>query len=337
MESKNNIKAIIPVAGAGTNLRPHTFTQPKPLIPVAGKPIIAFIIDQLIGAGVGQFVLIIGYLGEKIRKYVEARYPDVELEFVYQETRQGLGHAIWSARDTLKGVDEVVIILGDTIVDVNYNEFFGIPHSCLGVKKVQDPRQFGVVQLNAQNVVQSVIEKPSIPKSNLAIVGLYKIKEVELLLECIDRNIRQEKRTHGEYQLTDGIQCMIEKGVHFTTLEVSNWFDCGKKEILLETNAMMLSRPEFVQTANRKYPNTILVPPVSIGEHCEIANSIIGPNVSVGNHSRLNYAIITNSIVGSYASIDKVVLEQSIIGNDAVISGQKQNLNIGDNTEIDLG
>lgn len=331
------MKAVIPVAGAGTNLRPHTFTQPKPLIPVAGKPIIAFIMDQLIEAGVKEFVLVIGYLGEKIKQYVEARYPDISLEWVSQNQRQGLGHAIWTAREHLRDADEIVILLGDTIVDINYETFFNLEQSCLGIKKVQDPRKFGVVEVDANGFVEKAVEKPSIPKSNLAMVGLYKFDEVDLLISSIEENINQGIRTHGEYQLTDAIMRMVEKGVKIRTMEVNNWFDCGKKDILLETNAMLLSRPGFADKVHKEFLNTIIIPPVSIGEDCDISHSIIGPNVSIGNHSRITYSVLSDSIIGSYTSIEKVVLEQSIIGSDGVIRGMRQSLNIGDNTEIDLG
>lgn len=331
------MKAIIPVAGAGTNLRPHTYTQPKPLIPVAGKPIIAFIIDQLKEAGVNEFIFVIGYLGEKIRHYVEQNYPGIEARFVHQETRKGLGHAIWMTRDLTAGDEELVIILGDTIVDVDLRAFLSVEHSCLGIKKVNDPRKFGVVELDEDGFISRVVEKPSIPKSNLAIVGLYKIKEATQLLDSLDKIIAEEQTTHGEYQLTDAIMRMISQGTKFVTREVNNWFDCGKKEILLETNATLLDRNPPPQDNLPVMTNTIVVPPVSIGKDCDICNSIIGPHVSIGNNTRINASIIRDSIIGGYTTIDEVVLYHSIVGHDAAIRGMKRSLNIGDNTEIDIG
>jgi glucose-1-phosphate thymidylyltransferase len=331
------MKAVIPVAGAGTNLRPHTYTQPKPLIPVAGKPIIAFIIDDLIATGVRDFVFIIGYLGEKIRMYVEKTYPDISVEWVQQEKRMGLGHAIWTARHALVTADEIVIILGDTIVDVDMPRFLQSPHSCLGIKKVSDPRLFGVVEVDEQGFVSRVVEKPSIPKSNLAMVGLYKIKEVETLIQCVDHNIQNDIRTRNEYQLTDGLMRMISQGIRFTTLEVFNWFDCGQKDILLETNATLLERKGTSTETQVNSENSIIIDPVSIGANCQISNSIIGPHVTIGNDSHIDSAIIRDSIIGSYTSIQEVVLYHSIVGHDAAIKGLRQSLNIGDNTQIDLG
>lgn len=330
------MKAVIPVAGAGTNLRPHTYTQPKPLIPVAGKPIIAFILDDLIAKGVHDFVFIIGYLGEKIRLYVEKSYPEISVEWVQQETRMGLGHAIWTAKDNLKGTDEIVIILGDTIVDADLTRFLQSPYSCLGIKKVADPRLFGVVELNEKNFVSRVVEKPNIPKSNLAMVGLYKIKEVEALLESLSYNIDHDVRTRNEYHLTDALMRMISQGIKFTTMEVYNWFDCGQKDILLETNATLLDRKK-PNTENVHTENTIIIHPVSIGTNCQIRNSIIGPHVTIGNDSQIDSAIIRDSIIGSYTSIQEAVLYHSIVGHDAAIKGLRQSLNIGDNTQIDLG
>ncbi len=330
------MKAIIPVAGAGTRLRPHTYTQPKPLIPVAGKTIISFIIDQLVDVGIKDFVFVIGYLGEKIKLFVEKTYPHLNNEFVYQDQRMGLGHAIWSAKDVLKDTDEVFIVLGDTIFDVDLKAMVNEPNSCLGIKKVDDPRNFGVVEMNREGFVKKVEEKPKIPHSDMAMVGLYKIKEVKALIDGIDYNIKNNIRTHGEFQLADGLMRMIEKDIKFSTIKVNNWFDCGKKEILLETNAMLLKKEGYASSNLPNYDNTIIIHPVSIGKNCEIKNSIIGPNVTIGSNVKINYSIIKESIIGSYSSIDEVVLHQSVVGSDAAIKGLSQSLNIGDNTEIDF-
>lgn len=331
------MKAVVPVAGVGTNLRPHTFTQPKPLIPVAGKPIVGFIIDSLLEAGIDDFIFVIGYLGDKIREYVDANYPQIKHEYIQQERRMGLGHAVWMTRDLISDSSEVVISLGDTIVDVDLNEFLRMEYSALAIKKVTDPRKFGVVELGEDGFVSRVVEKPSIPKSNLAMVGLYKIKEVDLLIETLSNQIESEQRTHGEFQLTDAIQQMIVQGSKFVPHQVNNWFDCGRKEILLETNAMMLSRnPPAVPTLDPE-SNSVIIPPVVIGENCKICNSVIGPYVSIGSDATIDSAVVDNSIIGSYATISKIVLNNSVVGQDATVTGMQRQLNIGDNTEIELG
>jgi len=330
------MKAIVPVAGAGTRLRPLTYTQPKSLIPVAGKPIIALIIDQLKKVGVDEFIFIIGYLGEKIKNYVEKAYPDLKKEFVVQDSRQGLGHAIWMSKDAIMDAEEIIIFLGDTILDLDFQAFMESSTSCLAVKRVEDPRNFGVIELGPEGHVVKVVEKPKIPKSNLAIVGLYKIKEVAALMEALDCLIKDDKRTHGEYQLTDAIMKLIGKGHKFTSVRVDNWFDCGKKEILLETNAQLLDKEGYASDYLPSYDNTIIIHPVSIGKGCKIKNSIIGPHVSIGENVNINYSIVKNSIIGNFALIEEVILTESIVGNDAAIKGLSQSLNIGDNTEIDF-
>ncbi|MDX1683880.1 MAG: sugar phosphate nucleotidyltransferase [Saprospiraceae bacterium] len=329
------MKAIIPVAGAGTKLRPLTYTQPKPLIPVAGKPILAFIIDQLIDQGINEYIFVLGYLGDKIRTFVEDKYPDISSEFVYQNERMGLGHAVWMCRDLIESKDDLIIFLGDTIVLADIKKFIHYPHSCLAVKKVDDPRQFGVVEIKDEGLVTKVIEKPAIPKSNNAIVGLYKILETKALMAALDHNIENNITSHGEFHLTDGIMRMIEQGIIFHTMEVTNWFDCGKREILLETNATLLDRGGF-PTAHLDNDSNIIIPPVSLGEDCQIENSIIGPHVTVGSNTSISSSIIKESIIGNFASLQEVTLRTSVIGNDVVMKGMSQSLNIGDNTEIDL-
>ncbi len=331
------MKAIIPVAGVGTRLRPLTYTQPKPLIPVAGKPIISFIIDQLIEVGVKEFVFIVGYLGEKIKHYVEEAYPNLEKTFVEQGDRDGSGHAIWTARRALKGVEEAIIVFGDIIIDIDLKAFVDTPNSCLAVRKVMDPRDFGIVEFDEDGNVLKLIEKPNIPKSNMAMVGLYKIKEVPLLLKALKHNIKKNIRTGGEFPLTDALMRMVEQDeVIFTTMDVNNWYDCGKIEILLETNALLLDKEGYASANLPLYENSIIINPVSIGKKCDIKNSIIGPHVTIGEHTNISNSIVKNSIIGNYAAIKEVILQNSVVGNDAGITGLRQSLNIGDNTEIDF-
>lgn len=330
------MKAIIPVAGAGTQLRPLTYTQPKPLIPVAGKPIISFIIDSLEKIGVEEYIFVIGYLGEKIKDYIEGAYPGLKKEFVVQEDRFGTGHAIWTARDLVKDADDLIIFFGDTLLDMDFQKMMESPNSCLAIKKVDKPGGFGIVEFDREGQVKRVVEKPKIPKSNMAMVGLYRIREVNLLIESLGHNIKNEMRTEGEFSLTDGLMGMIEKGVDFSTVSVKNWYDCGKKENLLQTNAILLDNEGYATDDLPPYDNSIIIHPVSIGKNCIIHNSIVGPHVTIGNDVKINSSIVKESIIGNYASINEVVLKNSVIGNDTSITGFRQSLNIGDNTEIDF-
>ena len=330
------MKALIPVAGAGIRLRPHTYTQPKPLIPVAGKPILGHIIDELIAADFTEFVFIIGYLGEKVKYFVEKNYEHLNCQFILQSEREGLGHAVWTAREAIQHEDELFIVLGDTVFDTNLRPMIESSTTCFGVKEVADPRNFGIVGLDEKGFVKKVVEKPRIPHSNLALVGLYKIKEVNELLMALQYNIENNIRTNGEFQLADALQHMIDAGVKMTTIAVKNWFDCGKKEILLETNAMLLQKNNTYDVDLPVFDNTIIVHPVSIGENCIITDSIIGPYVTVASNTNINASIIRDSIIGSYSHLREIILNKSIIGSDTSIRGIRRSLNIGDNTEIDF-
>ena len=298
------MKAIIPVAGAGTKLRPLTYTQPKALIPIAGKTILGVIVDQLVEAGVTEFVFVIGYLGEKIQRYIDRKYAHLKHTFVSQNDRRGTGHAIWLTRDAV-GDDEVMIVLGDTVCDYDVKEVISSGVSQIGVRKVDDPRSFGVAELNDKDFVTRMVEKPLIPKSNMAIVGIY---------------------------------YMVEDGIKLHAFRVNNWFDCGKKETLLSTNAILLKQMEDREGGRQElsFHNTVIIHPVNIAEGCEIRNAIIGPNVTIGEHTKIESSIVKDSIIGSYAELHQVVLNSSIIGSDAYVRGLSQSLNIGDNTEIDL-
>jgi glucose-1-phosphate thymidylyltransferase len=330
------MKVIIPVAGAGTRLRPHTNTQPKPLIPVAGKPIISHLIDNLQNAGIQDFVFVIGYMGDKIKDYLQDNYQGkIRMEFVLQEHREGLGHAVWTARDCFAKEENVLIVVGDIIFEADMKTILENPCSVIGIRKVEDPREFGVVEINEDNQnVRKMIEKPRMPKSDNAIIGIYKINQITQLLDILDFNIQNNIRTLGEIQLTDALDGMIEKGTKFKTFHVNTWFDCGKKEVLLETNAMLLEKQPYNEIP--VFDNTIFIHPVNIGKDCLISNSIIGPHVTIGSGSRIDNSIIKNSIIGTFTDLDEVVLHQSIIGSDTSVKGLRQSLNLGDNTEIDF-
>jgi glucose-1-phosphate thymidylyltransferase len=222
------MKAVIPAAGVGTRLRPHTLTKPKALLPVAGKPILAHIVDDLTAAGVDAFVLIVGYMDAAVRGWFARERPDLDITFVQQEQRLGLGHAVWTARDAL-GAEPFFCILGDTILKADYATLMGAPRSVIAVREVEDPRRFGVVEMDGERV-RRFVEKPEVPPSNLAIVGAYYFHDAPALWAALDRVVAEDMRTRGEYQLTDALQLMVEGGVEFATMPVSDWYDCGKKE-----------------------------------------------------------------------------------------------------------
>lgn len=331
------MKAIIPVAGAGTKLRPHTYTQPKALIPMAGKTILSVIIDDLIKWNIEEYIFIIGYLGDKIQDYIQQTYPQLTCTFITQHERKGTGHAIYLAKEAV-GDAEVTIVFGDTITSFDVAEVLASPYSMIGVKRVEDPRAFGVAEIDQEKFVHKVAEKPLIPKSNLALVGVYKIKETPELFDALEQYIQSGESQNGEFHLTYALQIMIDKGIQLQAFEVKAWFDCGKKETLLETNATLLKKMQRENLDSKgSYPNTVIIPPVFIGDNCTIENAIIGPNVAIGDHAKVISSIVKDSIIGTYAELHEIVLKSSIIGSDAYVHGLSQTLNIGDNTDVDLG
>ena len=330
------MKALIPVAGAGAKLRPHTYTQPKALIPIAGKTILSYIVDQLHKSGIYEFIFIVGYLGDKIEDYVKQTYPHLYCHFVYQNERQGTGHAIELAHNIVDG-DEVLVTLGDTICEYDVEEVIRSEYNMLGVKKVDDPRRFGVAEINAADLIDHVVEKPSIPKSNMALVGVYKIKDSKLLFDCLHQLFTKDIKTQGEYNLTDGLECMIKAGTQFKPFKVKSWYDCGRKETLLDTNAILLKKAGSTIHEPVLNENSIIIAPVTIGAGCVLKNSIIGPHVSIGPNTTVQYSTVRDSIIGSYTTLYEVVIDNSLIGSDASVKGLSRSLNIGDNTEIDFG
>ena len=330
------MKVIIPVAGAGTKLRPHTYTQPKALIPVAGKPILDFIVDQLLELGLNDFIFVVGYLGEKIKDHVEDRYPQINADFAIQTDRSGVGHAIWSAKEFIDMDEEALIFLGDTIVQANIEQMIKNESSALAIKKVDDPRKFGVVEFDNSGKITGVVEKPRFPKSNMALVGVYKIHETKVLFDCLEEMVKGGVKEDEEIHLTDALMKMIDQGVKFQDFKADNWYDCGNMEILLETNAKLLKESKYVSSEPEKYSNTVLIQPVNIAADTKISNSIIGPNVTIGQNAVINRSILSDSIIGAFAKLEHVVLRDSIIGSDTSITGFSQQLNIGDNTDIDF-
>jgi glucose-1-phosphate thymidylyltransferase len=329
------MKVIIPVAGAGTKLRPFTYTQPKALIPLAGKTILSFIIDQLVEAGLTDFIFIIGHLGEKIQDFVTEKYPDLNVQYAVQAQREGTGHAVLLAQPFVSKNEPLLIVYGDTICDCAIDEVIKSEQSCVVIKKVLDPSNFGIVEMASDGNVMHLIEKPKVPKSNLALVGMYKIVESDLLFETISKELNNALNEE-KYNLTNALESMIQKGVTLKSITANNWYDCGRKDSLLETNAGLLKKLEFASDEVPFFENTIIIHPVSIAEGCDIQNSIIGPNVTVGENATINSSIISDSIIGSYSELKKVVMHSSLIGSDAYVRGHSQSINIGDNTEIDL-
>ncbi|ROL62257.1 nucleotidyl transferase [Bacteroidetes/Chlorobi group bacterium ChocPot_Mid] len=322
------MRAVIPVAGVGTRLRPHTYSLPKVLLNVAGKPILAHIMDAIIEQGITKATIITGYMRKNVESFVKERYS-IEVDFVPQKESLGLGHAIWTGRDTF-GDEPLMIILGDTVFDVDLKlaEKSGI--SSIGVKKVDDPRRFGVVVKNKEGIITKFVEKPQKFVSDLAIVGLYYIANPQLLKQSLEQIIKNDIQTSGEYQLTDALQLMLEKGERFSTFPVEGWFDCGKPETLLSTNRHLLNKLNHFPSPN----GCVIVPPVFIAPDATIKCSIIGPYATVATGATVEDSIIRDTIISDGAKVSSSLLEESIIGNNAHVKGNFIKMNVGNSSEI---
>ncbi len=323
------MRAIIPVAGFGSRLRPHTFTIPKVLLNVAGKPIIGHIMDKIIADGFDEATFIVGHLGDQVRSYIESTYS-IKVDFVEQTEPKGLAHAIYLARHTFSA-EPVLIILGDTIFDVDLKPVLQEKVSSLGVKYVEDPRRFGVVE-RRDGYISNLVEKPEHPASHHVIVGLYWIQNPKLLEQCISELIRKDTRTKGEYQLTDALQLMIRNGEKIKTFDVDGWYDCGKPETLLATNRHLLEKNH----TQLKLEGVVVIPPVFISPTAKITHSVIGPHATIADGAVVSDSIIRNSIVSSDAQVTRALLEDSIIGNNGLVGGAFKRINIGDSSEIEF-
>ncbi|MFW6286807.1 MAG: sugar phosphate nucleotidyltransferase [Candidatus Sumerlaeota bacterium] len=330
------MKAVIPTAGEGTRLRPFTHTVPKVLLRVADKPILQHIIDKLIDVGVEEVTCVVGYLGKQIEAFVRETYPDLPTNFVEQEEPRGLGHAIHLTAEHHRADDSpLLIILGDTIIDADLSELKDAGRNMIGVREVDDPSRFGVVEVEDDRIL-SMVEKPEDPPSNLAIVGVYYLTQAAPVYDALAKSVEREETTKGEIQLTDALQKALDEGFEMHTFSVSGWHDCGTPESLLETNRNMLEQrfPKVSEEFQAKYPTIRVHPPVYIAPSADISDSIVGPNVSIGEGVKLKRSIVRNSILNEKSSVQNVILADSIIGSEARVRESSLRMNVGAQSEV---
>ncbi|MEO8578951.1 MAG: sugar phosphate nucleotidyltransferase [Gemmatimonadales bacterium] len=324
------MKVIIPLAGKGTRLRPHTHLTPKPMMKVAGKPVMSYVLDELKKLGnVEQIVYITGHLKEKVEEYARAEM-DVPSVFIEQKVQDGTAGAIGLARDY---VDQpVLIIFVDTIFDADLSKVKTVDaDGIIWVKEVEDYQRFGVVVTDKDGNMTKIIEKPKTPISKRANIGLYYIRNWKLLFEGIAWVLKQPKN-QGEYYLTDAFQYMIDKGAKIRVIDVEGWYDAGKIDTMLETNQAMLSRGRARRPKNTG--DSTIIDPVYIEDNVTLKKSKVGPNVSIGAGSVLDGSEVSNSIVGSNARITKSVLKNSLVGDDTVLEGVRGEVTLGDHSEV---
>ena len=336
------MKVIIPAAGTGTRLFPHTHTKPKPMVYIAGKPIIGHILDRMIDLEPEQIILVVGYHKEQLMSYVTENYSDIfNIKYVEQENRLGLGHSVYITRDLI-GDSDVMIALGDMIFKAGYKDFYD-KHlnnkkcaGSIGVREVDEPKKYGIVELEESSpCIKRLEEKPEKPASNLGISGVYFIKNTPVLFDVLEWMMQNSIKTRGEYQLTDALQEMIKRGCKLKTFKVSSWYDCGHASSLLDTNKVLLSENENINP-DFQSSDSVIIHPIAIGKNVMILNSVVGPYTSIAEGTIVESSIISNSVIGARTHISKVNLQSSIVGDDAKVAGKHNSLNIGDSSSIEF-
>lgn len=325
------MKVIIPLAGLGTRLRPHTYTRPKPLINVAGKPMLAHILDKFRDLEVEEFIFIVGYLGEQIEKYVSQQYG-FKARYVVQHEMLGQAHALWLCRDYVKG--PVFMVFGDTYFEANLEDVKGTPADSIAyVHEVPDPRRFGVAMVNAAGHVDRFVEKPASMDNRLAVVGMYYFTDGVALMQACGELMEKRIQTKGEYFLTDALNLMIPKGFNFVTRTVDVWRDTGKPETVLDTNRYLLDHGSD-NSAQLTGDGSVIVPPVNIHPSARLEHSVVGPYATIGADCRVVRSIIRDSIIESGALIEESTMDQSLIGKEAIVKGRYRQFNVGDSAIV---
>lgn len=336
------MKALIPAAGQGTRLYPHTHTKPKAMVRLAGKPILGHILSSLQETSIDEVVLVVGgSMKSQIVNYATDEFgSEFEFTFVEQEQAKGLGHSIYQAESAVRG-EPVLIALGDMLFEHGYDQFLEAHQSrrptdgSIGVKSVENPQHYGVVEADDEGTIKRLIEKPADPASDLAISGVYIVEATNPLFDTLETIVEENILGAGnEYQLTDAFQRMVEQDCKLTTFSVENWYDCGRPETLLEANQVLLDRLETSDSDGLH--NTVVVPPIDFGDNVKIDSSVVGPQVSIDDGVQIENSLVRNSIVGREAELLDVNLEDSIVGDNTTVKGNPNNLDIGENSSIQL-
>ncbi len=329
------MKAIIPLAGKGTRLRPHTHITPKPLVRVGGRPVMSYILDDLLALGIEEIVFVVGYLGDVIRRYIEEEYPRIRAHYVVQEEQDGTAGAI---KLTEPYADEDLLILFvDTLFDADLSLVKHLDDAYAGViwaKEVEDYQRFGVIITRDDGTMERIVEKPKEPVSKLANIGLYYIRDYGLLFEGINATLRKDPGPGGEYFLTDAFQYMVDHGARILTAPVEGWYDCGKPETLLETNRHLLETTRGGVQEGAVVDGAELVEPVRVEAGAKVRGGRIGPNVTVGRGSEVTDSTLEDVIVGEEAVIEGATLHDSLVGSFSHVRGFRGSLSVADDSEV---
>lgn len=326
------MQIIIPMAGYGKRMRPHTFSRPKPMLNVAGEPILKHLLDSLGSLEISEFILIVGHLGDQIEDYVRENYK-IKSTFIEQKEMLGQSHAIWLARDHIQG--PAVLVFADTLFETDLSVINTTDADAIVfVKEVDDPRHFGVVQLGQDGRVTRFIEKPSTTENKQALVGLYYLRDSGAMLKAIEVQIAEKRMTKNEFFIADAFQIMVDNGAVFRSQPVITWLDCGKPETILETNRYLLEHGHAT-TGDLSHSNVAVIAPVYIDPSAHIDHSVIGPHATISANCHVSHSIIRNSIIDTGAEVRNRILERSLVGRDAKVVGHFQTLNVGDESTLE--
>ena len=333
------MKIIIPMAGWGSRLRPHTLTIPKPMVPIAGKPIVQRLVEGLVESVEGSIEEINFIIRKEFGQATEdklrevARALNTTCIISYQESPEGTAHAIYCAKESLDG--NVIVAFADTLFRTDF-KIDASKDGVIWVNRVDDPKAFGVVKLNGDNVITDFIEKPQEFVSDLAIIGIYYFKDGEALKSEIKYLLDNDIREKGEYQLTNALENLKKKGAKFVPGEVTEWLDCGNKAACIFTNERVLEHANGNEELlySKDFKQTQIIEPCYIGKNVVIENAIIGPHVSIGEGSIIKNSIVKNSIIQTETSINGVILERAMIGNKVELSLKARDYSLGDYTTL---
>lgn len=336
---KESWKIAIPMAGLGTRMRPHTWSKPKPLIHLAGRTVLDYVLDQfksLPRFKDAEFVLIMGPNQEdQVAPHMQANHPDKKVHYFTQTCMKGQSDALYLAREVLQG--PMLMAFSDTLIETDLSKLDDETQDGVAwVKPVPDPRRFGVAEVGEGNLIVRLIEKPSDMTNNLAAVGFYYFHSGEALMDAIRIQMENDISLNGEYFLVDAINQMIRSGAKLRVQEVDVWLDAGKPEALLDTNRYLLEHGAANNAEAAKRKGNTIIPPVYIHPEAELIDCVIGPHVAIGCKAIISRSVIQNSIVEQEAEIDQMVLENSLIGRQAGIKGRAEAINIGDNSWIEI-
>lgn len=329
------MKAIIPLAGRGTRLRPSTHHTPKPLLRVGGRPILSYLLDDVKALGVEEMVFIVGYRSEVIRDFIASEYPDLRPHYATQEVMDGTAGAIKLAEPWAD--DDLLILFSDTLFDADLGLAKRLPADEAGIlwaKEVEDYQRFGVIVTDENGIMERIVEKPTEPVSKLANIGVYYIREHGLLFEGINHVLAADKGKGGEYYLTDAFQYMVDHGAKLRTAPVGGWYDCGKTEALLDTNGHLLSTTRGGVDSGATVEDVEIVEPVRIEAGAVVTGGRIGPNVTIEEGARVTGSTLSRTIVGRGAEVTDAELTDSLVGARARISGLSGGLHVADDSVV---